>query len=182
MGILFIIILVCLLAIPIGIYNKLIGLRQRVKNAWAQIDVQLKRRHDLIPNLVEVAKGYMTHERETLEKVIQARNMAQSAQGVKGKGEAENFLSGTLKSLFAVVESYPNLKADSQMLSLQEELTTTENKISFARQHYNDENMRFNTQIEVFPSNIIAGTFNFTKGEFFEIEDQSQKEAPKVQF
>ena len=167
---------------PIFIYNVLVKLRQRVKNAWSQIDVQLKRRHDLIPNLVETAKGYMAHEKETLEGVIKARNMAVQAAGIKGKGEAENFLTGTLKSLFAVVENYPNLKADTQMLALQEQLTTTENKISFARQYYNDEAMKLNTQTEVFPSNIIANMFNFRKEEFFEIEDVSQREAPKVDF
>ncbi len=167
---------------PVFVYNTLVRLRQRVKNAWSQIDVQLKRRHDLIPNLVEVAKGYMAHEKETLENVIKARNMATQASGIKGKGEAENFLTGTLKSLFAVVENYPNLKADAQMLSLQEQLTTTENKISFARQHYNDEAMRLNTQIEVFPANIIANMFNFAKKEFFEIEDVLHREVPKVDF
>jgi LemA protein len=181
-AVLFILIVVALLAGAIIIYNKLIRLRQRVKNSWSQIEVQLKRRHDLIPNLVEVAKGYMSHERETLESVITARNAAMSATNVKEKGDAENFLTSTLRSLFAVVESYPNLKADTQMLALQEELTNTENKISFARQYYNDEVMRINTQIEVFPANIIAGAFNFTKEDFFEIEDISEKKAPQVDF
>ena len=164
------------------IYNKLIRLRQRVKNAWSQIDVQLKRRHDLIPNLVEVAKGYMAHEKETLENVIKARNMATSAGNMKERGQAENFLTSTLRSLFAVVENYPNLKADTQMLALHEQLTSTENKISFARQYYNDETMRLNTQIEIFPANLIANMFNFQKEEFFEIEDAAQREAPKVKF
>jgi LemA protein len=181
-ALLFILILVVLIAGSIIIYNKLIRLRQRVKNSWSQIDVQLKRRHDLIPNLVEVAKGYMSHERETLESVITARNAAMSATNIKEKGDAENFLSSTLRSLFAVVESYPNLKADTQMLALQEELTNTENKISFARQYYNDEVMRINTQIEVFPANMVASIFNFTKEDFFEIEDVSEKKAPKVDF
>lgn len=153
-----------------------------MKNAWSQIDVQLKRRHDLIPNLVEVAKGYIAHERETLEKVIKARNLATQATTVKGKGDAENFLTQTLRSLFAVVENYPNLKADQHMIALQEELTNTENRISFSRQHYNDEVMRMNTQIEVFPANVVATMFNFEKEEFFALEDISQKKTPKVDF
>jgi LemA protein len=176
------IMVVILIGWPIFVYNKLIKLRQSVKNAWAQIDVQLKRRHNLIPNLVEVAKGYMTHERETLENVIKARNFASSAANVQEKKEAENFLTSTLRSLFAVVENYPNLKADTQMLALQEELTNTENRISFARQYYNDEVMRFNTQTEIFPANVIANVFSFTKKDFFEIEDVTHKEAPKVDF
>jgi len=185
MGIAIIVLLLFILAVIaffIGIYNQLIRLRQRVKNAWSQVDVQLKRRHDLIPNLVEVAKGYMAHERNTLENVIKARNIASSAQGMDEKKNAENFLTSTLRSLFAVVENYPNLKADTQMLALQEQLTNTENKISFARQYYNDEAMRLNTQIEVFPSNIIAERFNFKKEAFFEIEDAAQRETPKVDF
>lgn len=177
-----ILILAVVIICPISIYNKLIKLRQRVKNAWSQIDIQLKRRHDLIPNLVEVAKGYMAHERETLEKVIKARNLAASAKSVKGRGEAENFLTQTLRSLFAIVEKYPNLKADQHMISLQEELTNTENRIFFARQHYNDEAMRLNTQVGVFPAKIIAAMFNFRKEEFFEIEDVTQKKVPKVDF
>ncbi|MGA1790557.1 MAG: LemA family protein [bacterium] len=180
--VIFLVLILLVVLIPVFIYNKLIRLRQRVKNAWSQIDVQLKRRHDLIPNLVEVAKGYMAHERETLENVIKARNMAASAEGIKEKGTAENFLTSTLRSLFAVAENYPNLKADTQMLTLQEELTSTENRISFARQHYNDEVMRMNTQTEVFPSNMIANMFQFTKEEFFEIEDVAQREAPEINF
>ncbi|MBI4846728.1 MAG: LemA family protein [Candidatus Omnitrophica bacterium] len=169
----------------ISIYNSLVSLRNRVKNGWAQIDVQLKRRYDLIPNLVEVVKGYMKHERETLEKVVQAR---QQAINISGKGnvaeqaKAENFLSQTLKSLFAVSERYPDLKANQNMLQLQEELTSTENKIAFARQYYNDEVMRYNTKIEIFPDSIIASMFNFTKEEMFELEDSAQREAPKVEF
>ena len=164
----------------VGVYNKLIKMRQRVKNAWSQIDVQLKRRHDLIPNLVEVAKGYMSHEMETLEKVVKARNLASQSSTVRGKSEAENFLTQTLRSLFAVVENYPNLKADQHMLSLQEELSNTENRISFARQFYNDEAMKFNTLTEVFPSNIISHAFNFSREDFFELEDADRKEAPRV--
>ena len=159
----------------IGIYNGLIKLRNRVKNSWSQIDVQLKRRHDLIPNLVETAKGYMKHESETLEKVVQARNMAMSANGVADTSVAENQLSQTLKSLFAVVESYPDLKANQNMIALQEELTSTENRIAFARQHYNDSTMSYNNSIQMFPRNIIAGMFNFTTSEFFETEEEERK-------
>jgi len=166
----------------VAIYNSLVRLRNRVKNAWSQIDVQLKRRHDLIPNLVEVAKGYMAHERQTLENVIKARTQAVQATSIKDKAQAENFLTSTLRSLFAVVENYPNLKADSQMLSLQEELTNTENRISFARQYYNDEVTRFNTKLETFPSNLIAGWFGFQKEELFELEERAQKEPPQVKF
>lgn len=165
----------------IGIYNSLVKLRNRVKNAWSQISVQLKRRHDLIPNLVETAKGYMKHERETLENVVKARNMAMAAQGVGEAAQAENMLSQTLKSLFAVVENYPDLKANQNMMQLQEELTSTENRISFARQHYNDSVMTFNNGIQMFPRNIIAGMFNFREEEFFEVPEE-EKETPKVQF
>lgn len=166
----------------VSIYNLLIAMRQNVKNGWSQIDVQLKRRHDLIPNLVETAKGYMAHEKQTLENVIKARQQAVDASGLKDKQQAENFLSSTLKSLFAVVENYPNLKADQHMLKLQEELTTTENKIAFARQYYNDEVARFNTASQTFPNNVIAGIFHFSKADFFEIQDPAEKEAPQVKF
>ncbi|MFC1808415.1 LemA family protein [Candidatus Omnitrophota bacterium] len=182
----FLLVILIIIVVPvvylIVIYNTLVRIRQRVKNAWSQVDVQLKRRHDLIPNLVEIAKKYMAHEQETLEKVIKARNMASGADGVGQKKEAENFLTGTLKSLFSVAENYPNLKADTQMLALQEQLTSTENKIAFARQFYNDEVMRLNTQIEVFPANQVAAMLNFSKEDFFEIEDASEKKAPKVDF
>ena len=163
-------------------YNGLIGLRNQVKNAWAQIEVQLKRRYDLIPNLVEVAKGYMTHEREVLENVTKARAQAIEAKGAKSQAEAENFLTQTLRSLFAVVENYPNLKANENMLALHEELTSTENKISFSRQYYNDEVMRYNVRIQSVPSNIIASLFNFTPQELFEITEPGQREAVKVKF
>jgi LemA protein len=166
----------------IGIYNALVQLRENVKNGWSQIDVQLKRRHDLIPNLVEAAKGYMAHERQTLENVIRARQQAIDASNLKDKQQAENILTGALRSLFAVSENYPNLKADRQMLQLHEELTTTENKIAFARQYYNDEVNRLNTSVQSFPNNIIAQRFGFSKAVFFEIEDPAEKEAPKVQF
>lgn len=163
-------------------YNNLVQLRERVKNGWSQIDVQLKRRHDLIPNLVETAKGYLAHEKDTLEKVIRARQQAVDASGLKDKQEAENFLSGTLRSLFAVSENYPNLKADRQMMQLQEELTSTENKISFARQYYNDEVNRLNAIVQSFPVNIIAGMFNFSKENFFESEDPAERQVPNVKF
>jgi LemA protein len=166
----------------ISVYNNFVKLQQNVKNGWSQIDVQLKRRHDLIPNLVETARGYMAHERETLEKVIRARQQAVDANSIKGKQEAENFLTNTLRSLFAVMENYPNLKADQHMLRLQEELTTTENKIAFARQYYNDEVARYNTTIQSFPDTLVAQTCRFDRADFFEVEDQAQREAPKVKF
>ncbi len=176
------IILVAIIAWLIGVYNGLVRLRNQLKNAWAQIDVQLKRRYDLIPNLVETVKGYATHERETMEKVIQARNMAISAKGVAEQAQAENFLTGALKSLFAVSEAYPDLKANQNFLRLQEELTSTENKIAFARQFYNDTTMGFNTRIESFPVNLLAGIFNFKKAEFFETEAETERNAPDVKF
>ena len=177
-----VIIVVILLAI-VGLYNGLVRLRNQVKNAWAQIDVQLKRRYDLIPNLVETAKGYMQHERGTLEAVTKARQQAiDLSGGVADQAKAENFLSQTLRSLFAVSENYPNLKANQNFLALQEELTSTENKISFARQFYNDQVLHLNNKIEMFPSNIIAGTFNFKRAESFELGDAEQREAPKVEF
>jgi LemA protein len=167
----------------IGVYNGLVQVKNQVKNAWSQIDVQLKRRHDLIPNLVETAKGYMSHERETLEAVTQARQQAVSVSGdVAQQAQIENALSQTLKSLFAVAESYPDLKANENFLALQEELSTTENKISFARQFYNDAAMQLNNKIEMFPSNIIAGMFNFQAATFFEIEVAAEREVPKVAF
>lgn len=166
----------------IAIYNSFIGLKVRIDNAWSQIDVQLKRRYDLIPNLVESVKGYMQHERETLERVIKARTQAIDATGIKDKAQAENFLSQTLKSLFAVVERYPDIKANQNVLKLQEELTSTENKISFARQYYNDEVGRYNTAIATVPSNFVANISGFTKRDFFEVEGQEQRQAPRVKF
>ncbi len=182
-----------LVVIVIGMYNKLVTLRNRYKNAFAQIDVQLKRRYDLIPNLVETAKGYLKHERETLEAVIAARNQAASAgqaaaanpgdpSAMKSLGSAEGALTGALGRLFAVVEAYPDLKANQNMLSLQEELTSTENKIAFSRQAYNDGVTLYNTQRETFPTVIIAGMFNFQEANLFEIEEPSEREAPKVSF
>ena len=173
---------IALLAWGVAIYNGLVRLRNQVKNAWSQIDVQLKRRYDLIPNLVETAKGYMTHERETLENITKARNLAQQAAGVGEQGRAESALGQALGSFFVVVENYPELKANQNFLALQEELSSTENKIGFARQHYNDETMRFNTKIEMFPSNIVAGVFNFQQAEFFEMENAAERAAPKVSF
>lgn len=166
----------------VGMYNGLVKQRENTKNGWSQIDVQLKRRHDLIPNLVETAKGYMKHESETLENVIKARQQAVDASNIKDKQKAENFLSSTLKSLFAVTENYPNLKADAQMRQLHEEITSTENKITFARQYYNDEVNRLNTAVQSFPDTIIAGMFKFEKRDFFELEDEAEKNVPKVKF
>ena len=166
----------------VGVYNGLVRLRNAVKNAWSQIDVQLKRRHDLIPNLVETAKGYMTHERETLENVTRARNLAQGASGVANQGRAEGGLSQALASFFATAEQYPDLKANQNFLALQEELSSTENRIGFARQAYNDAAMVFNNKVEMFPGNIVAGMFNFAKAEFFEIENAAEREVPKVSF
>lgn len=180
--IIILIILAMLVFYVIGMYNALVRLRNRVKNAWSQIDVQLKRRHDLIPNLVETAKGYMRHERETLENVTQARSRAMGADSVGEKSAAEGQLSGALSRFMLVVENYPDLKANQNFLALQEELTSTENKIAFARQGYNDQVLFFNNKIEMFPSNIIANTFNFKQEEFFEIEDEAEKAVPKVNF
>jgi len=175
-------IVVLLIALVAGAYNGLVRLRNQVENAWAQIDVQLKRRYDLIPNLVETVKGYASHERNTLENVIKARNMAMNATGIGDRAQAENMLTGALKSLFAVAEAYPNLKADQTFLRLQEEVASTENKVAFSRQFYNDSVMSFNTRREVFPTNIIANMFNFARREFFEVKDDAQREAPQVKF
>lgn len=166
----------------IGIYNSLQRRRIAVQNAWSDIDVQLKRRHDLIPNLVETVKGYASHERNTLEAVIAARTQAVSARSVNEHAEAENMLSATLGRLFALSEAYPQLKADANFRALQEELTSTENKISFARQHYNRTVSQYNESLAVFPNNIIAGMFNFSRSEFFEIQEPAHREAPKVTF
>jgi LemA protein len=177
----------------VGVYNKLVTMRNRYKNAYAQIDVQLKRRYDLIPNLVETAKGYIKHERETLEAVTAARNIAYAASkiaaanpgdssAIKNLSSAETGLGGTLSRLMMVSEQYPDLKANQNMMQLTEELTSTENKISFARQAYNDSVMTYNTDREVFPSNLIAGMFNFVAAELFVIDKPEQKDAPKVSF
>jgi LemA protein len=186
-------IIVLLVLVVIGIYNKLVGLRNRFKNAFAQIDVQLKRRYDLIPNLVETAKAYMKHERETLEAVIAARNTAYAASkaaaanpadsgAVKSLLNAESGLGGALSRLMVVAEQYPDLKANQNMMQLTEELTSTENKIAFARQSYNDSVMTYNTQREVFPSVIFAGMFGFTPAELFQVDAPAERQAPKVSF
>lgn len=191
-----IVVLVLLVIVGIwiaSVYNKLVALRNRFKNAFAQIDVQLKRRYDLIPNLVETAKAYLAHERETLEAVIQARNSAQQASqkaaahpedasAVKGLIGAETALTGAMGRFFALAEAYPDLKANQNMMQLTEELTSTENKIAFARQAYNDSVMTYNTRRESFPSNIIAGMFSFQPAELFQVESEAEKEAPKVSF
>jgi LemA protein len=176
-----------------SMYNGLVNLRNRFKNAFAQIDVQLKRRHDLIPNLVETAKAFLAHERETLEAVIAARNTADAARqqaaadpgnaaAMKGLSTAEAGLTGVLGRFFALSEAYPDLKSNQNMMQLSEELSTTENKIAFARQAYNDAVMRYNNKCEMVPSNIVAGMFGFQRAEFFEIEDEGQREPVKVQF
>ena len=188
MGPMLIVSVVCLVIVVVlilwlvGAYNGLVRERNEVRNSWAQIDVQLKRRHDLIPNLVETVKGYAAHERGTLESVVQARAQAVSAQGVTERAKAESGLSGALGRLMLVVEQYPDLKANQNFLALQEELASTENKISFARQYYNDSVMKYNTRTQSVPTNIIAGMFNFHQEPFFELEDQAQREAPQVKF
>ncbi len=164
----------------IGIYNSLVGLKNQVKNSWSQIDVQLKRRHDLIPNLIDSVKGYMQHERQTLENLTKARSQAMSAGGIGEKSRAENALSGAIGKFFAVAENYPDLKASRNFLALQEELSSTENRIAFARQNYNDQVLSYNNKIQMFPSSLIANAFNFRTEEFFELEDQAQREVPKV--
>ncbi len=177
----------------VSLYNRLVTLRNRFKNAFAQIDVQLKRRYDLIPNLVETAKAYMQHERETLEAVMAARNRASHAEqrvakdpgdaaAVRALMGAEGALTGAMGRLFAVMEAYPTLKADENMRQLSEELTSTENKIAFARQAYNDAVMVYNTQCEKFPSNLIAGAFNFNTAQSFEVDSEQERQAPKVSF
>ena len=186
-----------LLAVPVlwgvGVYNRLVGLRNRFKNAFSQIDVQLRRRYDLIPNLVETAKAYMSHERETLEAVIAARNQAVSAEqravsnpadasAMGALAGAEGALGGAMGRLFAVMESYPDLKANQNMMQLTEELTTTENKVAFARQAYNDSVMTYNTAREQFPATVVAGMFNFGPAQPFEIQDEAARQAPKVSF
>ncbi|MEE9416689.1 MAG: LemA family protein [Acidimicrobiales bacterium] len=169
-----IVLLVVIVAWVIGQYNVLVKMRNKIEGAWAQIDVQLKRRYDLIPNLVETVKGYASHEKETLEAVIQARNMAVSAEGTANQAKSENILTGALKSLFAVSEAYPDLKANEGFLQLQEELRGTEDRIAYARQYYNDSVLRYNTKLEVFPSSVIANSFNFTEREYFEADDDSR--------
>jgi LemA protein len=187
------VVLVLVLMYFVAIYNNLVGLRNRFKNAFAQIDVQLKRRYDLIPNLVETAKGYMKHERETLEAVIKARNAAMSAgqqaaanpgnpQAMQGLSTADAALTGTMTRFMGLMEAYPDLKANQNMLALQEELTSTENKVAFSRQAYNDAVMTYNTAREVFPNNIVAAFGGFTAAELFQVTVPEQREPVKVQF
>jgi LemA protein len=189
----FLAIIIALILYAVGIYNALINLRNRVKNAFAQIDVQLTRRYDLIPNLVEAVKGYMKHERETLEAVINARNTAVSnleaakadpsnADAIKKLGAAEGLLGGALGRLFALSEAYPDLKANQNMMQFQEELASTENKVAFSRQAFNDAVLSYNNKAENFPNNIIAGMFSFELASFLEIETEEKREVPDVQF
>lgn len=173
---------VALVLAVLGIYNSLVRVRNQVRNAWSQIDVQLKRRHDLIPNLVETVKGYAAHEKSTLEEVIKARSQAVSASGTSDRIQAEQQLSGALGRLMLVVERYPDLKANQNFLALQEELTSTENKIGFARQFYNDSVMKYNIKIQSVPSNIVAGVFGFKEEAFFEVEEEAERRAPQVKF
>lgn len=192
-GWIFLGVIILLIVFVIGLYNRLVTLRNRVKNAFAQIDVQLTRRHDLIPNLVETVKGYIKHERETLEAVIQARNVAMAglkaaeanpanAAAMQQLGTAETALTGALSRLMVVAEAYPDLKANQNFLKLQEEVAGTENKIGFARQYYNDATMRYKNRIEMFPSNVIAGMFNFQPEPFFQLEEPGERAVPQVKF
>ena len=177
-------IIVILILVFVGVYNGLVRLRNQMKNAWAQIDVQLKRRHDLIPNLVETVKGYMKHERETMEAVTKARTLAQQvvSAGPGERAKAEGELSSALARLLAVAERYPDLKASQNFLALQDELTSTENKISFSRQFYNDSVLKYNNQTQMFPSNVVASMTGFKAGEFFEVAAAEERAAPKVSF
>jgi LemA protein len=175
-------VVVLLILFVISAYNLLVRLRNQVDNSWSQIDVQLKRRHDLIPNLVETAKGYMLHERGTFEAVTNARSRAMNARTVSEAAKAEGALGQALSQFLLVVENYPDLKANQNFLAIQEELTSTENKISFARQNYNDQVLFFNNKTQMFPSNIIAAMFNFTKRDFFQLETAAEREVPKVSF
>jgi len=177
-------VVVILIIVFIVTYNRLVRLRNQVKNAWAQIDVQLKRRHDLIPNLIETVKGYMKYERETLEAITKARNLAQAGVSASPaeRAKLEGELGGALSRLLAVVENYPDLKANQDFLNLQEQLTSTENKISFARQYYNDSVLSYNNRTQMFPSNMVASMTGFKASEFFEVKAPEEREAPKVSF
>jgi LemA protein len=166
----------------VGIYNGLVKLRNTSEQAWSDVDVQLKRRYDLIPNLVETVKGYASHEKETFEKVVQARNQAMGASSPGEKAQAENFLQSTLKSLFALAEAYPELKANQNFLDLQDELSNIEEQIQLARRYYNAVVRDLNTKIESVPSNIVANMFHFEKREYFELDSEEQRETPKVDF
>ena len=177
-----IVVLFLLVVFVIGVYNALVGLRNQVDNAWSQIDVQLKRRHDLIPNLVETAKGYMKHERGTFEAVTNARAQAMGAKTVAEAAKAEGALGEALSKFLLVVENYPELKANQNFMAVQEELSSTENKIAFARQAYNDQALFYNNKTQMFPSNIVAAIFSFIKRDFFEVGAAAEREAPKVSF
>jgi LemA protein len=177
-----IIIVLAVIGYFIGLYNTLVRMRNQIRNAWSQIDVQLKRRHDLIPNLLETVKGYMQHERETLESVVEARAKAVNASGVAQTAEAEGMLNSALDKLLAIVENYPNLKADQSFATLQEELSSTENRIAFARQYYNDSVLNFNNRVEIFPSNMVAGLMKISKEKYFEVESAAERNVPKVSF
>lgn len=181
-GLIILVVVLVLIFIVIGMYNGLVRSKKQVDNAWSQIDVQLKRRYDLIPNLVETVKGYATHESTVFEKVTQARTNAMTASGTGAKISAETELTGALKGLMVQVEAYPQLKANENFLKLQEELTATENKISFARQHYNDSATNYNTAIALFPGSVIAGMFHFTDAELWRITESAERETPKVKF
>ncbi|MGA2533258.1 MAG: LemA family protein [Candidatus Aminicenantales bacterium] len=180
--VLLLIIIAVVVLIVVGMYNRLVTFRNRCDNAWSQVDVQLRRRYDLIPNLVETVKGYAKHESGVFERVTQARAAAVNAQTVKDQGQAENVLTGALKSLFAVAENYPDLKANQNFLMLQEELAGTEGKVAYARQFYNDNVMKFNMSQQVFPSSIIANMFNFKPRDYFQIEDEVARGPVKVSF
>ena len=166
----------------VGIYNRLVKLRVRTEDGWSGIDVQLKRRYDLIPNLVETVKGYAKHERETLDAVIQARQAGMNAKTVPEQAQAENMITGALRQMFALSEAYPDLKANANFGKLQEELSSTENKIAFSRQHYNDTVSSYNATLQTFPTNVVGGMFSFVPRDFFEIEDATEREAPQVSF
>lgn len=174
--------IIVLLLTGVGLYNSIVSLRNKTNNAWHQIDVQLRKRYDLIPNLVETVKGYAAHEKETLQSVVSARNFGINAKSVSEQAKAENQITSTLRSLFAVSERYPNLKADQHFLKLMEQLNGIESNIAYARQFYNDMVMKFNTRIQTFPGNIVAGMFKFTGKDYFEIEDKSVREPVKVSF
>jgi LemA protein len=188
-AIIVLVVILALVAVPIIfaiiLYNGLVNKKVETDNSWSQIDVQLKRRYDLIPNLVETVKGYAAHEKDTLEKVIAARNQAMNAKGVAEHAQAENALSGTLKTLFAVAEAYPDLKANQNFMALQEELTGTENRIGFARQHYNDVVGQYNSALMRFPANLIGGMFGFKAAEFYQLSSEEKaavQQAPQVKF
>jgi LemA protein len=176
------IIVIVIIVWGVGVYNRLVGMRNNVEASWKQVDVQLQKRYDLVPNLVETVKGYASHEKDTLERVIEARNMAMSAQGASDQGAAENMLTGALKSIFALSEAYPDLKANQNFLMLQQELSSIEGKIAYSRQHYNDVVRSYNTLQQQFPANMVAGMAGSRPADYFEIEEPEAREVPKVSF